>query len=77
MRGVAIVGGVELIEHFHVVIYVLGATLLVLAWRIYRGAHEHADPAGTRSSGSCARIYPVSGIPGAQLRSCARTAAAR
>ena len=31
MRGVAIVVGVELIERFHFVIYVLGVTLLFLA----------------------------------------------
>ena len=44
MRGLAILVGVELIERFHWIIYVLGATLLVLAWRILRGAHEDADP---------------------------------
>ena len=37
MRGLAILVGVELIERFHWIVYVLGATLLVLAWRILRG----------------------------------------
>src|SRR3954464_12135659 len=37
LRGVAIVVGVEVIGRFHVVIYILGALVLYLAWRILRG----------------------------------------
>jgi tellurite resistance protein TerC len=44
LRGAAILGGTALIERFHVVIYLLGATLLLLAWRMLRGVDEHADP---------------------------------
>src|SRR3954449_13438729 len=44
MRGVAILGGVALIEQFHFVVYVLGATLLVLAWRIWTHDEDDADP---------------------------------
>src|SRR6185503_21046942 len=44
LRGVAILGGVALIEEFHFVIYILGATLLVLAYRILRGVNEDMDP---------------------------------
>ena len=44
LRGAAIVGGTELLDRFHAVIYVLGATLLVLAWRMFGGISEHADP---------------------------------
>src|SRR3954463_16593594 len=44
LRGAAILGGTALIESFHAVIYVLGATLLVLAWRMLRGVDDHADP---------------------------------
>ena len=44
MRGLAILGGVALIGEFHFVIYVLGATLLVLAYRILRGVNEDMDP---------------------------------
>ena len=36
LRGLAILGGVALIEQFHFVIYILGATLLLLAYRIFR-----------------------------------------
>ena len=44
LRGAAILGGVALIERFHVVIYLLGALLLLLAWRILRGVEEGVDP---------------------------------
>src|SRR3954451_5155059 len=47
LRGLAIVGGTALIDRFHVVIYILGATLLVLAWRMFRGGEEHSDPEST------------------------------
>src|SRR4051794_25130843 len=43
LRGAAILGGTALIEQFRVVIYALGATLLVLAWRMFRGVDDHAD----------------------------------
>src|SRR3954453_20423088 len=44
MRGLAILGGVALIEQFHFVVYVLGATLLVLAYKIFRSSNEEPDP---------------------------------
>ena len=44
LRGVAILAGVELIASFHAVLYVLGATLIVLAWRIWTHADEDPDP---------------------------------
>ena len=44
LRGLAILGGVELIERFHIVIYILGVTLLFLAYRMYRGVNEDVDP---------------------------------
>src|SRR6476620_7163743 len=44
LRGLAIVGGTELLDRFHAVIYVLGATLLVLAWRMFSGVSEPTDP---------------------------------
>jgi tellurite resistance protein TerC len=47
LRGAAILGGTALLERFHVVVYLLGATLLVLAWRMLRGVDEHADPEGS------------------------------
>ena len=59
MRGLAILVGVELIERFHWIIYVLGATLLVLAWRILRGAHENVDPLQGRTARIIRRTLPV------------------
>jgi tellurite resistance protein TerC len=59
MRGLAILVGVELIERFHWVVYVLGATLLVLAWRILRGAHEDIDPGQGRTARTVRRVLPV------------------
>jgi tellurite resistance protein TerC len=44
LRGLAILGGVALIEQFHFIIYVLGVTLLILAYRILRGVSENVDP---------------------------------
>jgi len=44
LRGAAILAGVALIEAFHLVIYVLGVTLLFLAYRILRGVEENVDP---------------------------------
>jgi tellurite resistance protein TerC len=59
MRGVAILVGVELIERFHWVVYVLGVTLLALAWRILRGAHEDMDPRRGRTARAVRRVLPV------------------
>ena len=59
MRGLAILVGVELIERFHWVVYVLGATLLVLAWRILRGAHEDVDPLQSRTARVVRRVLPI------------------
>ena len=44
MRGLAICGGIALLEQFHFVIYVLGVLLLVLAFRIWRGRRGERRP---------------------------------
>jgi tellurite resistance protein TerC len=67
MRGVAIVIGVELIDRFHFVVYVLGATLLVLAYRMWQGAVEHVDPGHTRMVRLARRIYPVTDYEGSRF----------
>ncbi len=59
MRGLAILVGVELIERFHWIVYVLGATLLVLAWRILRGASAEIDPGQGRTARAVRRVLPV------------------
>jgi tellurite resistance protein TerC len=61
MRGLFILAGVELIEQFHVVIYILGATLIVLAYRIWRGVAENVDPDKNMMVRLVRRFYPVTG----------------
>jgi tellurite resistance protein TerC len=61
LRGLAIVGGVALIERFHVVIYALGVGLLVLAYRILRGVSENVDPDKNLMVRAVRRIFPVTG----------------
>jgi tellurite resistance protein TerC len=59
LRGLAIVGGVALIERFHFVIYILGVLLLVLAWRILRGVEEGVDPDRNLIVRGVRRLFPV------------------
>jgi tellurite resistance protein TerC len=59
MRGAAILGGVTLIEQFHFVIYILGATLLVLAYRILRGVDDNVDPDRNVLVRAARRLFPV------------------
>jgi tellurite resistance protein TerC len=59
VRGLAILGGVALIERFHFVIYVLGVTLLLLAYRIFRGVDENVDPGNNLLVRLVRRLYPV------------------
>jgi tellurite resistance protein TerC len=61
MRGVFILLGVELIEQFHIVIYLLGAGLIVLAYRIWRGVAENVDPDRNLMVRLVRRVYPVTG----------------
>ena len=58
MRGLAILGGTALIEQFHFVIYVLAVTLLILAWRIYKGVGHDQDPEQTAPVKLARRIKP-------------------
>jgi tellurite resistance protein TerC len=59
MRGLAILGGVALIERFHFVIYILGAALLLLAYRIFRGMEESVDPENNLMVRAVRRLFPV------------------
>jgi tellurite resistance protein TerC len=60
LRGLAILGGVALIEQFHFVIYILGVLLLVLAWRILRGVEEGVDPDKNLIVRGVRKVFPVS-----------------
>jgi tellurite resistance protein TerC len=59
LRGLAIVGGVALIERFHFVIYVLGVALLVLAYRIFRSDDIVEDPGNNVMVRLVRRLVPV------------------
>jgi tellurite resistance protein TerC len=59
LRGLAILGGTALIEQFHVVLYLLGVLLLVLAYRIYRGVGEDVDPDKNLVVRGVRRVFPV------------------
>jgi tellurite resistance protein TerC len=61
MRGVFILAGTELIEQFHVVIYLLGAALIVLAYRIWRGVAENVDPDKNLMVRGVRKVFPVTG----------------
>jgi tellurite resistance protein TerC len=58
LRGAAILGGVTLIERFHFVVYVLGATLLLLAWKIFKGSDEEPDPGRNFAVRGLRRVFP-------------------
>ncbi len=59
VRGLAILGGTALIEQFHVVLYLLGVLLLVLAYRIFRGVGDEVDPDRNLVVRGVRRVFPV------------------
>jgi tellurite resistance protein TerC len=59
MRGVAILAGVELLDRFHWLIYVLGVMLLLLAWRMLRSDHEEADPGNSIVVRALRKVLPL------------------
>jgi tellurite resistance protein TerC len=59
MRGLAILGGVALINEFEWVLYVLGALLLVLAIRIFQGVGEEVDPERNLMVRAVRKVFPV------------------
>jgi tellurite resistance protein TerC len=61
LRGLFIAGGSALIEQFHVVIYILGVGLLVLAYRIFRGVEDNVDPDRNLMVRLVRKIFPVTG----------------
>ena len=59
LRGVAIAGGLALIEAVEAIVYVFGILLVYVAYRALRGAEEQSDPSAnpvdlTRVAGSAA-----------------------
>ncbi|MBD0281821.1 MAG: TerC/Alx family metal homeostasis membrane protein [Thermoleophilaceae bacterium] len=61
MRGLFILAGSAVIEQFHFVIYPLGAALILLAYRVFRGVQENVDPDRNFMVRLVRRVYPVTG----------------
>ena len=59
LRGLAILGGIALLNEIHFVIYVLGVALLVLAYRILRGVEENVDPDRNLFVRATRKLFPV------------------
>jgi tellurite resistance protein TerC len=59
LRAVAILAGTALIEQFSFVLYILGAALLVLAYRILRGVGESVHPDRNLMVRGVRRLFPV------------------
>jgi tellurite resistance protein TerC len=59
LRGLAILGGLALIEQFEFVIYVLGALLVLLAYRILKGVGEEVEPDKNFAVRLVRRFFPV------------------
>src|SRR4051794_25593721 len=63
LRGLAILGGVAAIESVHWIVYLLGATLLVLAWRIWTHDDENADPEKSAMVRAARKVLGKHGTP--------------
>jgi len=63
LRAVAIVAGVALLDRFSWAIYLLGALLLLLAYRMLRGLAEEIDPEANLLVRLVRRVYPVTAGP--------------
>lgn len=59
LRGIAILGGVELLDRFAFLIYVLGGVLLVLAIRVGMGMADDIDPDRNIMVRMVRRFFPV------------------
>jgi tellurite resistance protein TerC len=59
LRGVAIVGGVALIDAVEWIIYVFGALLLYVAYRAFRGQAAETDPAANPVLRFVRRVLPT------------------
>jgi tellurite resistance protein TerC len=58
LRIGAILGGVALVERFDFLLYVFGAMLVVLGWRMFVQGDEEPDPSRSPAVRLARRIYP-------------------
>lgn len=59
LRGAAIIGGVQLLEQFDFLIYILGVGLLILAIRVGTGIGENIHPDKNLMVRGVRRVFPV------------------
>ena len=59
LRGLAIAGGVALVESVEAIVYLFGALLLFVAYRALRGADEASDPAANPMLRVVRRLVPT------------------
>ena len=59
LRGVAITGGLALIDAFSWVVYLFGVLLLYVAYRAFRGLADEIDPAENRALRFVRRVIPT------------------
>src|SRR5918998_2508536 len=59
LRGIFILAGVAILDALHFVIYILAVTLIVLAYRIFKGVGENVDPDKNLMVRLVRRFYPV------------------
>jgi tellurite resistance protein TerC len=68
LRGVAIAGGLALIDAVEAVVYVFGIMLVYVAYRALRGAEEQSDPSANPVLRLVSRVLPItSGFRGRRL----------
>ena len=60
MRGIFIVAGVELVQHFHSVLYVFALFLLVMGVRLLRGDDKPYDPTRSTVLRLARKWFPIS-----------------
>jgi tellurite resistance protein TerC len=68
MRGVFIVTGVQLVRHFHWILYVFGVFLLIMGLRLLLPQKKKFDPRNSRMLRLARKLFPVSeGYVGGQF----------
>ena len=60
MRGAFILAGVQLVRHFHAVLYLFAVFLLIMGVRLLREQGKKYDPASSRVIRLARRLFPIS-----------------
>jgi tellurite resistance protein TerC len=60
LRGSFILAGVELVKHFHAILYVFAAFLVVMGVRLVRAGEKQYGPASSRVAHWARKLFPIS-----------------